>query len=113
MAYNEELAARIRQALKGTRKVEEKRMFGGIAFMVNGKMCLGVDKEDMMLRCTPEMNDDLLSRKGVRLFDLTGKPMKGWLLIGPEAVKAKKDFDFWVSAAIDSNKQIAGKKSKK
>lgn len=113
MAYNEELADRIRQALTGIRKVVEKEMFGGIAFMVNGKMCLGVNKGDIMLRCTLEMNDELASRKGVKLFDMTGKPMKGWLLIGPEALKTRKDFNFWISVAIDSNKHIAGKKSKK
>ncbi len=113
MAYNEDLADRVRKALEGVRKVEEKKMFGGIAFMVNGKMCLGVDKEDLMLRCTPESNDSLLSRKDVRLFDLTGKPMKGWLLIGPQATKSKKDFDFWVSTAIESNKKLAASKSKK
>jgi len=113
MAYNENLADRIRLALAHVKKVEVKKMFGGIAFMVNGKMCLGVDKEDIMLRCTPEANDALLVRKGVRPFDLTGKPMKGWLLIGPEATKTKKDFDFWVSVAIESNKVIAPTKSKK
>ena len=63
----EKLADKIRMALAHV-KVEEKKMFGGIAFMVNGKMCLGVDKEDIMLRCTPEANDDLLTRKGVRPF---------------------------------------------
>jgi TfoX/Sxy family transcriptional regulator of competence genes len=113
MAYDEKLADKIRLALAHVKKVEEKKMFGGIAFMVNGKMCLGVDKEDIMLRCTPEANSDLLIRKGVRPFDLTGKPMKGWLLIGPEATKAKKDFDFWVTVAIESNKQIVPAKSKK
>ena len=94
MAYNENLADKIRLALAHVKKVEEKKMFGGIAFMVNGKMCFGVDKEDIMLRCTPEASDDLLPKKGVKVFDLTGKPMKGWLLIGPEATKTKKDFDF-------------------
>jgi hypothetical protein len=89
-------------------------MFGGIAFMVNDKMCLGVDKEDIMLRCTPEMSDTLISKKGVRLFDLTGKPMKGWLLISPDGIKTQKDFDAWVKFALDENKKVAEtKKSKK
>ena len=78
MAYNENLADKIRLALAH----------------VNGKMCFGVDKKDIMLRCTPEVSDDLLPKKGVKVFDLTGKPMKGWLLIGPEATKTKKVFDF-------------------
>ena len=55
---------------------------------------LWVDKKDIMLRCAPEASDDLLPKKGVKVFDLTGKPLKGWLLIGPEATKTKKVFDF-------------------
>lgn len=111
MAYNEKTAERVRQALSGTKKLEEKKMFGGIAFMVNDKMCVGVDKDDLMVRCDPEMNDELLARKGVRQFDLTGKPMKGWLLVSPEATKSKKELDWWIQFALDSNKKVA--KSKK
>jgi TfoX/Sxy family transcriptional regulator of competence genes len=113
MAYNEQLASRVREALSGTRKLLEKKMFGGIVFMVNDKMCVGVDKEDLMLRCEPERSDELLSRKGTRPFDLTGKPMKGWLLIGPEGTKSKKDFDWWIQTAIESNKKATASKKKK
>lgn len=63
MAYNEKIADRIRTALSGTKNLIEKKMFGGIAFMVNDKMCLGVDKDDIMLRCEPELTDELLSKK--------------------------------------------------
>ena len=112
MAYNEKLAEKIRAALAGTKKMVEKKMFGGIAFMVNDKMCLGVDKDDLMLRCSPEMTDELLKRKGVRPFDLTGKPMKGWLLINAEGMSAQKDFDFWVKTAIDENKKVVAAKKK-
>ena len=85
-------------------------MFGGIAFMINDKMCVGVDKDDLILRCEAELHNELLSKKGVRPFDLTGKPMKGWLLVGPEGTTAKKDFDRWIQTAIASNKKIAAKK---
>ena len=113
MAYNEQTAERVRKALSGTKKLVEKKMFAGIAFMINNKMCVGVDKDDLMIRCLPEMNDELLSKKGVRPFDLTGKPMKGWLLVSPEGTKSKKDFDWWIELAKTSNKEVANPKKKK
>jgi TfoX/Sxy family transcriptional regulator of competence genes len=106
MAYNEKLAARIRLALKGKRKVVEKKMFGGVAFMLNDKMCVGINNDDLMIRCDPDQTDELLAKKGVRLFDLTGKPMKGWLLVNADAVKSQKDFEWWISLAADANKKI-------
>jgi len=113
MAYNEKVAGRIRESLAGTKNLVEKKMFGGIAFMVNDKMCVGVDKDDIMLRCEPEMTVELLSKKGARSFDLTGKPMKGWLLISTQGTKSKKDFDWWIKTAIEANKKLTSKKTKK
>ena len=113
MPYNEKLADKIRTALTGTKNLVEKKMFGGIAFIVNDKMCIGVDKDDIMLRCIPEMTDELLSKKGARQFDLTGKPMKGWLLISPDATDNKKDFDFWIKLAIEANKKATSSPTKK
>jgi TfoX/Sxy family transcriptional regulator of competence genes len=104
MAYNEKLAERIRAKLAGVRNVKEKKMFGGVAFMVNDKMCVGVDKDDLILRCDPEMTDELLKKKGVRPFDLTGRPMKGWLLVSPDGTNGKSDLDTWITFALDSNK---------
>ena len=68
-----------------TKKMIGKKMFGGIAFMINDKMCVGVDKDDLDTRCEPALHDELLSKKGVRPFNLTGKPIKGWLLVGLKA----------------------------
>ncbi|MBL8018567.1 MAG: TfoX/Sxy family protein [Leptospirales bacterium] len=113
MAFNEKLAERVRKSLSEIRGVKEKQMFGGIAFMVNDKMCVGVDKHDLMLRCPAELTDKLLAEKGVRSFDLTGKPMKGWLLIGPAATESKKDFSRWIQLALDANKNIKAKPRKK
>lgn len=113
MPYNEKLASRIREALAGTKNLEEKKMFGGIAFMVNDKMCVGVDKDDLMLRCSPERTDELLSKKGVRMFDLTGKPMKGWLLINSEGTSSKKDFDWWIKTALEENRKVIAATKKK
>lgn len=113
MAYNEKIADKIRETLKEVKNLTEKKMFGGIAFMVNDKMCVGVDKDAIMLRCEPEKTDELLSKKGARQFDLTGKPMKGWLLIDEEGIKNKKDFDFWITTAIEANKKVTTPKAKK
>lgn len=113
MAYNEKIADRIRKALSGTKKVVEKKMFGGIAFMVNDHMCLGVDKDDMMLRCDADLTDELLSKKGARPFDLTGKPMKGWLLVSADGTSSKRDFDFWIKTAIEANRKATTSKKKK
>jgi hypothetical protein len=74
-------------------------------------MCVGVDKDDLMIRCETDRTVELLSKKGVRVFNLTGKPMKGWLLVGPDATKDKKDFDLRIQTAINGNKKAFGKKS--
>ena len=104
MAYNEKLADRIREVIAETKNIVEKKMFGGIAFMINDKMCLGVDKDDMIVRCEPNMTDDLLLKKGAKPFDLTSRPMKGWLLVTEEGTKSKKNFDYWVATAVEANK---------
>src|ERR1051326_796158 len=87
MAYDQTLAARIDELVKGKKKFEAKKMFGGIGYMLNGNMCVGVYKNDLIIRCDPAEIDKFLSQKNVRPFDITGKPMKGWLLISAEGTK--------------------------
>lgn len=114
MAFNENLADKVRTALAGTKSLEEKKMFGGIAFLIDDKMCIGVNKNDIMLRCEKEETDELLKKKGAKVFDLSGgRPMKGWLLVGPEGTSSKKDFDWWINKAIEGNKNAAAPKKKK
>ncbi len=113
MPFNEKIADKIREALIDVKNLTEKKMFGGITFMVNDKMCVGVDKSAIMLRCDPEMTEELLSKKGARQFDLSGKPMKGWLLINEEGTKNKKDFDYWINLALDYNKKVKSSKRSK
>ena len=112
MSYNEQIAQKIRETLSGTRMLVEKKMFGGIAFMANNKMCIGVDKNYIMVRCDAGLKRRASGKKGVRPFDLTGKPMKGWLLVSSESVKSKKDFDWWVQLALESNKKATSVKKK-
>jgi hypothetical protein len=98
--YNEALAEKVRRALAGTAGLAEKKMFGGIAFMVHGAMCVGVDKDDLIVRCDKDETEKLLTRKGVREFDLSGgRPMKGWLLVGPEATGTAAGFKAWLDFA--------------
>lgn len=114
MPYNGKLADKIRTALAGTKNLEEKKMFGGIAFMINDKMCIGVDKDDIMIRCNPDETDELLKKKGARIFDLSGgRPMKGWLLVSPEGTRSQKDFDSCLNKAKEGNKNAIASKKKK
>jgi TfoX/Sxy family transcriptional regulator of competence genes len=113
MAYNENLADRIREALVNVPKVSEKFMFGGVCFMMNNKMCVGVVKDEMMCRINPE-EVEALERVGCRIMDFTGRPMKGFVFIGEEGMKSNKDFMYWINLCLDFNKLAkASKKTRK
>lgn len=86
MAFDEALAERVRRALAEQRRVVEKRMFGGLAFMVDGNMCCGVMGEDLMVRVGPVAYEAELSRPGARVMDFTHRPMKGYLYVAPGGV---------------------------
>jgi TfoX/Sxy family transcriptional regulator of competence genes len=79
MPYNDELADRVRFALRERDGISEKKMFGGICFLIKGKMLAGVTKDDLMVRVGADNHDRLLEEKGARLMDFTGRPMKGYL----------------------------------
>ena len=88
MTQSEILAGRIRHALAHLASVKEQKMIGGLAFMVDGKLCVGVYRgEELMLRCDPAMTDELVTKKGGRRAEMKGKPMaKGWVLISSEGI---------------------------
>ena len=111
MPYDEKLAARVRHALAGQRKVEEKKMMGGLTFMVNGKMCVGILKDDLMARIDPAVHDEALQKKGCREMDFTGRPMKGFVFVGPEGTK--QTLDYWVKLAVDFNERAKSSKKRK
>jgi TfoX/Sxy family transcriptional regulator of competence genes len=111
MAFNEKLANRVRESLVNLSKVEEKNMFGGVCFMVNGKMCIGIVKDEMMCRINPEMETIVHEKNGCRPMDFTGRPMKGYVYISEEGMKTQKDFNYWISLCLEFNSQA--KKSKK
>lgn len=113
MAYNEELADRVRKTFHHLPKVEEKKMMGGLTFMVNGKMCVGVLHDDLMARIDPQVYELALQKKGCREMNFTGKPMKGFVFIGPEGTDGKADLDYWLELALDFNKRAKASKKKK
>lgn len=114
MAYSEKLANRVREALLHRRKVEEKKMMGGLTFMVDSKMCVGILGDDLMARIDPKVYDSALKKIGCREMDFTGRPMKGFVFVSEEGYKSKKNFDYWINLALDYNKKVKlSHKSKK
>ena len=112
MAYNEQLAGRLREALESVPGATEKNMFGGICFMVNDKMCMGVVKDEIMCRVDPSLDQTLLEKPGCRPMDFTGKPMKGYVFVAAEAVRSKKDLNYWVSLCLDYNVKAKSSKAR-
>jgi TfoX/Sxy family transcriptional regulator of competence genes len=112
MAYNEKLANRIRESLVDVKKVAEKQMMGGLTFMVNDKMCIGIFKDELMCRIDPEIQEDALSMPGSRIMDFTGRPMKGYILVDETGIRSKKQFDYWINLCMDFNKRAKSSKKK-
>ena len=105
MAFDEALAARIRDAQARKRGVEEKKMFGGVGYLLNGNLLVGVWKDSLVVRVGPDEGEDALREPHVKAFDITGRPMKGWLLVGPEGVADDAQLADWVGRA---EKFVAG-----
>jgi hypothetical protein len=102
MAYDESLSKRINELVKSKKGFTHKEMFGGIAYLLNGNMCVGVHKNELIIRYDPKITEEITSNKDVRPFDITGRPMKGWSLVSNEGVKGdglKKWFDLSFSFA--------------
>ena len=99
MAYDEKLAERIRKRLGKRAGLAEKKMFGGMAFLLRGNMCCGVHGEDMIVRLDPADTDQALAAAHTRLFDLTGRPMKGWLLVEPKGLATDAQLGKWIDVA--------------
>ena len=98
MAYDEVLADRVREKLRSSPGVAEKRMFGGIAFLTDGNMTVGVRGDELIVRISPNDTDAALAEPGVRIFDITGKPMRGWILVAGEQLDSD-DLDRWIVLA--------------
>jgi TfoX/Sxy family transcriptional regulator of competence genes len=112
MAYNEKLANRIREALAHLTKVEEKKMFGGVAFLVNGKMCITVGTDSIMCRINPDMHNEAIKNKGVETVEMGRREYKGYVDVSEDVVKTKNDLDYWVELALEFNKIAKASKKK-
>ena len=114
MAYNEKLADRVRELLsEATNNIEEKRMFGGLCFMVNDKMCVGVEKERMMVRLDPEKEEEVLAKEGCSPMDFTGKVMKGFYFVDAGALTTTLKLTYWIKLSLDYNKIAKSSKKRK
>ena len=102
MAYDPDFADRVRGQLAEEAGVSEKAMFGGLAFLLHGNMAVGLSGGgELMVRVGPDGTDAALARPHTRLFDMTGRPMKGWILVAPQGVRTKRQLAAWVSRGVD------------
>lgn len=114
MAYDEKLADRVREIIAFTdNKVEEKKMFSGLCFMVNDKMCLCVDKEGIMIRLNPDILDTVLEKEGCTPMEMKGKVMKGYVFVQNAELSTRKKLEYWMKLALDYNPIAKASKKKK
>ena len=99
MAYDEALTARVRATLSGARGMTEKKMFGGLAFLDHGRMCVGVLKDTLVVRLAPAACAKALTRPYTQPMDFTGKPMTGFLYVDAAGLKTERQLSGWISAA--------------
>lgn len=113
MAYDEYLADRLRRFFSERNiSTEEKKMMGGLCFMVDDKMCVGIVKEQLMARIAPEEYEQALERPGCNEMNFTGRPMKGFVFVDGEAIDSDDDLDYWAELALDFNPRAVSSKRK-
>lgn len=110
MAYDEKLADRLREALAHLPCVTEKKMFSGVAFMVNRKMCVNVSHDELMCRFDPTLFETLVEKPGFRPMVMKGKQLKGYGYVSQEALQSKKDFSFWINLCLAFNSKAKASK---
>jgi TfoX/Sxy family transcriptional regulator of competence genes len=112
MAYDETLANRIRARFAALSNVEEKAMMGGLTFMYNGKMCVGIIKDELMCRIDPALHEKAVEKQGCRTMDFTKRPMKGYVMVDETGMKTNSDFEYWIELALDFNRKAKSSKKK-
>ena len=113
MAANEALLQRLRTALADVPKVTETRMFRGITFMVDGKMCVSVSGDELMCRIDPEIYDVAIKKKGVRPMVIKNREYRGYLYVNEQGAKSNKDFEYWVNLCLDFNRRAKASPKRK
>jgi hypothetical protein len=112
MAYDEELAERVRAALGSVSGVTEIKMFGGLCYTVGGNMAVGVTGQDLMVRLDPGSADGALAEPGARPMDFTGRPMRGFLFVGPEGLQTDRSVQAWVDRGVAFASSLPPKRPK-
>jgi len=110
MAYDEKLAGRVRKLLAKRKAIAEKKVFGGVAFLLNGNMCCGVHGQELIVRLNPQETDQSLARPHTRVFDMTGRPIKGWILVEPAGLAREDALAKWVRVGVDYAASLPPKK---
>ncbi len=99
MAYDQEITRRLQEILKD-QPVIEKKMFGGVGFLINGNMLCGVHGDNLIVRVGPAFYEECLTRKFTKPFDMTGRPMTGWVEVIPDGLKSNENLNTWVDKAL-------------
>jgi TfoX/Sxy family transcriptional regulator of competence genes len=111
VAYDEDLAGRVREQLGGARDITEKTMFGGLAFLAGGHMAVAASGQGgLMVRVEPEQTDALLAQPGVRPFEMRGRPMGGWVRVDDEAVRTERELAAWVERGVSYARSLPPKR---
>jgi len=113
MAYSELLADRVRELLVDVPRVQEKKMFRGISFLVNDKMCVNISLDRLMCRVDPAIHDTLVEKEGCVTVNMRGRDLKGWVYVDENALRTEKDLRFWVDLALAFNKHAKASVKKK
>lgn len=109
MAYDKKLAQRVEKLLEGKSGCVGKKMFGGVCFLLNGNMACGVLNEDLIVRVGPQSYEDCLKMPNTKPFDITGRPMKGWVMVAPEGHKTAKDLRSWIERGVTFTRTLPAK----
>jgi TfoX/Sxy family transcriptional regulator of competence genes len=112
MSYDEKLTDRVREALVDIPNVEEKKMFRGVCFMVDDKMCICISGDELMCRVSPEIYEGAVEKPGCRTMLKNGKPIKGFIFVSQSELKTKAEFDYWVNHCLGFNKFAKSSKTK-
>ena len=113
MPYNEETAERVRAVVRRRKGFSEKKMFGGVGFLLHGNMCVGVWKESLILRIGAEPYEDALQEPFTKEFDITGRPMRGWIMVSPDGFREEEELKEWIERAIQFVRTLPAKTAAK
>lgn len=115
MAYDEQLADRVREYLSGIPgiEIEEKKMFRGLAFMVNGKMCVNISGDDLMCRFDPALQEEIAEKKGFAPMIMKGNELTGYCYVQPEGCRSARDLKYWLDLCLAFNSKAKSSKKKK